>query len=36
MTQEALIWMIVVQALVTISTAYLFYKVLKKGDEKSS
>lgn len=36
MTQEALVWMIVVQALVTISTAYLFYKVLKKDGDKSS
>lgn len=30
MTQEALIWMISVHALVAIATGYLFYKVFRK------
>ena len=30
MTQEAIIWMITVQVSVTLTTLFLFYKVLKK------
>ena len=40
MTQEAIIWMITVEVPVTLTTLFLFYKVLKKdgkkGDEKST
>lgn len=33
MTQEALLWMLSVQLLVTFATFYFFYKVLKKGSK---